>query len=89
MHYANSNKNYRNGIRIKNIERAAKSFGSRMKWTVDYYTPRNIPSEIEVYLTKPLHPGVSNSGKVGILRLKFERDTNTEKTVIREQYCRV
>ncbi len=89
VHYANSNKNYRNGLRIKNIERAAKSFESRMKRTVESYTPRNIPSEIEAYLTEPLPIGVSNSGKVGILRLKFERDTNTEKTVIREQYCRV
>jgi len=60
-----------------------------MKITPDYYTPRNIPPEIEAYLTEPLQLGVSKSGKVGILRLKFERDTHTEKTVIREQYCRV
>ena len=60
-----------------------------MTRTIDYYTPRNIPPEIEAYPTEPHHPGVSNSGKVGILRLKFERDTNTEKTVIREQYCHV
>jgi urease accessory protein len=89
VHYANSNKYCRNGLRIKNTERIAKSFEPRLTMTVDYYTPRNIPPEIEAYSTEPVHPGVSNSGKVGILRLKFERDTNTEKTFIREQYCRV
>ena len=89
MHYANIKKDYRNGLRIKNTERVAKSFESRMKMTVDYYRPRNIPPEIDAYSTEAHQPRVSNSGKVGILRLKFERDTDTEKTVIREQYCRV
>ncbi|HEX7818082.1 MAG TPA: urease accessory protein UreD, partial [Nitrososphaeraceae archaeon] len=89
MHYGNIKKDYRNGLRIKDTERVAKSFESRMKMTVDYYTPRNIPPEIDAYSTEAHQPRVSYSGKVGILRLKFERDTDTEKTVIREQYCRV
>ena len=89
MHHANSNKDYRNGLRIKNTERFAKSFEPRIKMIVNYFTPRNIPPEIDAYSTELHHPGVSNSGKVGILRLKFARDTNMEKTVIREQYCRV
>src|SRR5512132_1596066 len=56
--------------------------------SIDFYTPRNIPPEIEVYLTEP-EIEVPKSGKVGILRLKLERDQGTGKTVIREQYCRV
>ena len=55
--------------------------------SVDFYTPRNIPPEFEVYLKSQSEVG--KSGKVGILRLKLERDSETEKTVIREQYSRV
>jgi urease accessory protein len=57
--------------------------------TIDSYTPRNIPPEIEAYFAEPEQPRVGKSGKVGILRVKFERDRSTGKTVIREQYCRV
>ena len=57
--------------------------------TIDSNTPRNIPPEIMAYLTDPQQLGVGKSGKVGILRLKLERDPGTGKTVIREQYCRV
>ena len=56
--------------------------------SVDFYTPRNIPPEFEVYLTKS-QSEVGKSGKVGILSLKLERDPETGKTVIREQYSRV
>jgi urease accessory protein len=57
--------------------------------TIDFYTPRNIPPEIEMYLTESRNLGASKSGKVGILQLKLERDPGTGKTVLREQYCRV
>ena len=57
--------------------------------TIDSDIPRNIPPEIKAYLAEPHHLGVGKSGKVGILRLKLERDPGTGKTVIREQYCRV
>ena len=57
--------------------------------TIDSNTPRNIPPEIMAYLTDPQQLGVGKSGKVGILRLRLERDPSTGKTVIREQYCRV
>jgi len=56
--------------------------------SIHFYTPRNIPPEIEVYLTEP-EIEVAKSGKVGILKLKLARDQGTGKTVIREQYCRV
>ncbi len=57
--------------------------------TVDSNSPKNIPPEIEAYITEPQQPTADRAGKVGILRLKFERDPDTGKTVIREQYCRV
>jgi len=56
--------------------------------SVDFYTPRNIPPEFEAYLSKS-QAEVGKSGKVGILSLKLERDPETGKTVIREQYSRV
>ena len=55
--------------------------------SVDFYTPQNIPLELEVYLTKS--HSKFKAGKIGILRLKLERDSTTGKTVIREQYSRV
>ncbi len=56
--------------------------------SIDDYTPRNIPPEFEVYLTRS-QSEVGKSGKVGILSLKLERDAETGKTVIREQYSQV
>jgi urease accessory protein len=55
--------------------------------SVDFYTPRNIPPEFEAYLKSQSEVG--KSGKVGILSLKLEKDPETGKTVIREQYTRV
>jgi len=52
------------------------------------YTPKNIPSEFEVYNTNS-QSKLGMSGKVGILRLKLKKDYNTGRTVIREQYSRV
>lgn len=56
--------------------------------SVDFYTSQNIPLELEAYLTKS-QSKVGKSGKIGILRLKLERDSATGKTIIREQYSRV
>jgi urease accessory protein len=55
--------------------------------SLDFYTPKNIPPEFEAYSTGQREVG--RSGKVGILRLKLERDPYTGKTIIREQYSRV
>ena len=56
--------------------------------SIDFYTSQNIPLELEVYLTKS-QSKVGKSGKIGILRLKLERDSATGKTIVREQYSRV
>lgn len=55
---------------------------------IDFYTPKNVPAEFKVYLTKRKSE-VGRPGKVGILSLKLERDSETGKTVIREQYSRI
>ena len=56
--------------------------------SIDFYESRNIPPEFEAYFSKS-HTEIGKPGKVGILRLKLERDSETGKTVIREQYSRV
>ena len=56
--------------------------------SVDFYTSQNIPLELQVYHRKS-QSKVGKSGKIGILRLKLERDSATGKTIIREQYSRV
>jgi urease accessory protein len=56
---------------------------------IEFYTPKNIPPELEVYGEEPEQLGVGKSGKIGILQLKFERDPESRRTVIREKYCRV
>lgn len=56
--------------------------------SVDFHTPKNVPPEFEVYLTKR-RSEVGTPGKVGILSLKLDRDSETGKTIIREQYSRV
>jgi urease accessory protein len=56
---------------------------------VTFYTPRNIPPEVAVYQAEPGQLGIGKAGKVGVLQLKLERDPESGKTVIREQYCKV
>jgi len=56
--------------------------------STDTYTPQNIPPEIEKYFTES-KPSADKSGKIGILQLELEKDSDTGKTVIRKQYSRV
>lgn len=56
--------------------------------SIDDYESRKIPPEFEAYISES-QSEVGKSGKVGILSLKLERDPETGKTVIREQYSRV
>jgi urease accessory protein len=56
--------------------------------SIDFYESRNIPPEVEAFLLKS-QTEIGKPGKVGILRLRLEKDSETGKTVIREQYSRV
>src|SRR5688572_2605916 len=56
--------------------------------SINFSTPQSIPTEIKRYI-KGSKREVEKTGKVGILRLKLEKDCATGNTVIKEQYSRV
>ena len=56
--------------------------------SVNFSTSQSIPLEIKCYI-KGSEREVEKTGKVGILRLKLEKDSATGNTVIKEQYSRV
>ena len=55
---------------------------------LEYYTPNDIPKEIQVYETNVKQLGVGKSGKVGILDLELQTD-KAGKTVITKQFYQV
>jgi urease accessory protein len=56
--------------------------------SVNFSTPQNIPLEIKRYI-KGSEREVEKTGKVGVLRLKLEKDSATGNTFIKEQYSQV
>lgn len=54
----------------------------------NFTTPQSVPPEIKRY-AKGSERAVGKTGKVGILRLKFEKDSLSGNTIIKEQYSRV
>jgi len=42
---------------------------------LEYYTPNDIPNEIQTYETQVKQLGVGKSGKVGILDLELQKDS--------------
>ena len=55
---------------------------------LEYYTPSDIPKEIQTYDTKVKQLGVGKSGKVGILDLELQKDNNN-KTIVTKQFSQV
>ena len=55
---------------------------------LEYYTPDDIPNEIQTYDGKVKQLGVGKSGKVGILDLELQKD-NAGKTVVTKQFSQV
>jgi len=55
---------------------------------LEYYTPNDVPKEIQAYDAKVKQLGVGKSGKVGILDLELQMD-NAGKTVITRQFSQV
>ncbi|AFS83327.1 urease accessory protein UreD [Candidatus Nitrosopumilus sediminis] len=55
---------------------------------LEYYTPDDIPKEIQAYETKVEQLGVGKSGKVGILDLELQTD-NEGKTIVTKQFSQV
>lgn len=56
--------------------------------STDFSTLQSIPHEIKRYLVASGRE-VEKTGKAGILRLEFKKDSSTGNTVIKEQYSRV
>jgi len=54
-----------------------------------FCVPDDIPSEFLKYEEKVTQLEVGKTGKVGILKIKLENDSNNDKTVITEQYSQV
>ena len=55
---------------------------------LEYYTPNDIPKEIQTFDAKVKQLGVGKSGKVGILDLELERN-GTGKTIVTKQFSQV
>jgi len=55
---------------------------------LEYYTPNDIPNEIQIYDAEVKQLGVGKSGKVGILDLELQKDS-TGKTVVTRQFSQV
>ncbi|MFB5638281.1 MAG: urease accessory protein UreD [Nitrosarchaeum sp.] len=55
---------------------------------LEYYTPNDIPIEIQAYDAKVEQLGVGKSGKVGILDVEFQTN-DTGKTIITKQFSQV
>jgi len=55
---------------------------------LEYYTPDDIPNEIQTYDAKVKQLGVGKSGKVGVLDLELQKD-NAGKTIVTKQFSQV
>jgi len=55
---------------------------------LEYYTPNDLPKEIQAYEAKVKQLGVGKSGKVGILDLELQMDS-AGKTVVTRQFSQV
>src|SRR5437870_287786 len=56
---------------------------------LEFYTPDDIPSEVEVYGSEVKQLQVGKAGKIGALTLLLEQDQERGKTVVKEQYSKV
>jgi urease accessory protein len=57
--------------------------------SLEFYTPNDIPPEIEAYGSELKQLHVGRAGKIGALTLLLEQDQQRGKTVVKEQYSKV
>lgn len=57
--------------------------------SLEFYTPNDIPSEVQVYGSELKQLRVGREGKIGALTLLLEQDQERRKTVVKEQYSKV
>jgi urease accessory protein len=56
---------------------------------LEHFTPKSIPPEVAAYGSDLAQLGVGKAGKLGALVLRLEKDTDSGKTSVKEQYSRV
>jgi urease accessory protein len=57
--------------------------------SLEFYTPDDIPPEIQAYGSELKQLQVGRAGKIGALSLLLEKDQERGKTVVKEQYSKV
>jgi len=57
--------------------------------SLEFYTPDDIPPEVQVYGSELKQLGVGRAGKIGALTLLLEQDQERGKTVVKEQYSKI
>jgi urease accessory protein len=57
--------------------------------SLEFYTPDDIPPEVQAYGSELKQLQVGRAGKIGALTLLLEQDQERGKTVIKEQYSKV
>jgi len=56
---------------------------------LEFYTPDDIPPEVQAYGSDLRQLKVGRAGKIGALKLLLEQDQVREKTVVKEQYSKI
>src|SRR5438067_6307640 len=57
--------------------------------SLDFYTPDDIPPEVQAYGSELKQLRVGRAGKIGALTLLLEQDQERGKTVVKEQYSKI
>lgn len=57
--------------------------------SLEFYTPEDIPGEVQAYGSQLKQLQVGRAGKIGALTLLLEQDQERGKTVVKEQYSKV
>jgi urease accessory protein len=57
--------------------------------SLEYFTPDEVPPEIKAYEAELLQLQPGKAGKLGALKLSFQREPSTNKTVIKDQFNKV
>lgn len=55
----------------------------------DFYIPSDIPPKVLAYGSEVPQLGVGSAGKLGVLILRLEYDTDSRKTIVRDLYTKV
>ncbi len=60
-----------------------------MAYPLDFCSPLDVPPEVSKYETHTGHLVTEKAFNVGLLQMKLERESENQKTVITQQYCKV